>query len=46
MKNNKNDSMEQKNQSMKNKSDDAQKSKANIIDPTDKKLHAPNRPSI
>jgi hypothetical protein len=37
--------MEQKMQSMKNKSDEAEKNKANIIDPTDKKLHAPNRPS-
>jgi hypothetical protein len=37
--------MEQKMQSMKTQSEEAQKSKANLIDPTDKKLHAPNRPS-
>jgi hypothetical protein len=46
LKNDKNDSMEQKNQSMKNQSDEAKKSKSNTIDPTDKKLHQPNRPSI
>ena len=45
MKNN-NDSIEQKNQSMKSQSEEAKKSKSNTIDPTDKKLHQPNRPSI
>jgi hypothetical protein len=43
---NKGDSIEQKNQSMKNQSEEAKKSKSNTIDPTDKKLHQPNRPSI
>jgi hypothetical protein len=42
----KNDSIEQKNQSLKNQSEEAKKSKSNTIDPTDKKLHMPNRPSI
>jgi hypothetical protein len=40
------DSIEQKKQSMQNKSEEAKKSKSNTIDPTDKKLHQPNRPSI
>jgi hypothetical protein len=41
----KNIDIDKKNESFKKQSEEAQKSKASTIDPSDKKLHQPNRPS-
>jgi hypothetical protein len=39
-------SMKQKQQSIQDNSSEAQKSKANLMRPTETGFHAPNRPSI
>jgi hypothetical protein len=38
--------IDKKNQSIAKQSQEAKKSKSNTLDPTDKKFHQPNRPSI
>jgi hypothetical protein len=40
------ENIDKKNQKLQQHSNEAEKSKSNTIDPSDKKFHQPNRPSI